>query len=246
MLRLLGWLRTRTFTHFHLNNRWLGCRGCKGGCHPGESSQGQFPAPAMPTINTRHRNGVRVLRKFVVEHHVGSAALSRLLGKETCGFDGWLMNIELWFHREGFRQGGLSAMAQLVPAGQVIWYDALTALNSPQLEATRIMADCMNGVPDIYSGIPCFGWRSRGALSAIWKAGTSVGLLTPGWTYEHFNGKDFETVDSKFWVSDGGDVEGSPVVKGFRKGWWIDGVVCSTPRTHYPTPCRADIKLFVW
>ncbi|CAZ86246.1 unnamed protein product [Tuber melanosporum] len=333
----------------------LSCHDYKGGYHPSESAQGQFPAPPEPIytaahlhlistfvyfshnlvsippspwINTLHRNGVRVLGTFIVEHHVGSTALSRLLDKgsegeyifatqlaliaETYGFDGWLMNIEASFPGESFRPGELqaflrelrSAVAELVPGGQVIWYDALTVLNQvhwqngltllnapffavtdgmftnygwrePQLQATRIMADSMNRVPDIYTGIDCFGRGSLGgggfgvgeALSAIWRAGTSAALFAPGWTYEHFDGKDFETVDRRFWVGDGGDVEGSSVKpvsyfvsekacggseffvtnfnRGFGKGWWVDGIVCSTPRAHTPTPCPADIKGFV-
>ncbi|KAG0130301.1 hypothetical protein HOY82DRAFT_486862, partial [Tuber indicum] len=36
---------------------------------------------ASPWINMLHRNGVLVFGTFVVKHHVGSIALSRLLDK---------------------------------------------------------------------------------------------------------------------------------------------------------------------
>ncbi|PWW76812.1 Glycoside Hydrolase Family 85 protein [Tuber magnatum] len=328
----------------------LSCHDHKGGYHPSESAQGQFPAPSgpiytaahlhvidtfvyfshslvsippSPWINTLHRNGIRVLGTFIVEHDAGSTALSRLLDKgsegeyifatqlaliaETYGFDGWLMNIEASFPGEGFRPGELqtflrelkSAVAELVPGGQVIWYDALTVLNQvhwqngltllnapffsvtgglftnygwrmPQLEATRLMANYMDRVPDIYTGIDCFGRGSLGdggfgvgeALSAIRRVGTSAALFAPGWTYENFDGKDFESVDRKFWVGDGGDVESNPVKpvshfvsektcggseffftnfnRGFGKGWWVNGVVSFTPHQHFLTPSRAD------
>ncbi|KAG0643132.1 glycosyl hydrolase family 85-domain-containing protein [Tuber brumale] len=241
-------------------------------------------------INTLHRNGVWVFSTFIVEHQVGSTALSRLLDKETYGFGGWLMNIEGSFPGEGFRSGELQAFLKKLRTA-VIWYDALTVLNQvhwvtdglftnygwrePQLEAARIIADSMNRGPDIYTGIDFFGRGSLGAgglgvgeaLSAIRKAGTSAALFVPGWTYEHFDGKNFETIERRFWVGDGGDVKGSPVKpvsyfasekacggleffvtnfnRGFRKGWWVGGVVCSTPRGDYPTPCLADMKLFV-
>ena len=280
--------------------------------------------PPSPWINTLHRNGVRALGTFLVESGDGSTALSRLLDKgsegeyifatqlaliaETYGFDGWLINIEATFPGESFVLGELQAflrelrsgVAELVPGGQVIWYDALTvrnqvnyqdglsSLNAPflgvtdglftnygwreeKLEATRVMAKAMNRVTDIYTGIDCFGRGSLGgggfgvgvALSAIRKAGTSAVLFAPGWTYESSGGKNFESVDRKFWVGDGSDVESNtqkPVSyfvsekacggsaffftnfnRGFGKGWWVDGVVrfvlCAPP-----TSCRADIE----
>ncbi|RPA94712.1 hypothetical protein L873DRAFT_1792791 [Choiromyces venosus 120613-1] len=323
----------------------LSCHDYKGGYHPSEACQGQFPAPATPIysavhlnvidtfiyfshnlvsippapwINTLHRNGVRALGTFIVEHASGSTALTRLFDKgsegeyifatklaqitEIYGFDGWLMNIEAVFPRESFSPGELQAfltelrsgVKELVPGGEVIWYDALTVLNQVhwqngltllnvpffkvsdglftnygwregQLEATRAMAGTMGRVQDVYSGVDCFGRGSLGdggfgvgeALSAIHKVGTSAALFAPGWTFEHFDGENFESIDRKFWVGDGSDVESNPVKpvsyfvsekpcggsqffytsfnRAFGKGWWIDGVVRSTPQPHFPT-----------
>jgi len=201
---------------------------------------------------------------------------------------------------EAFLKELRSTVRELVPGGLVIWYDALTVhnqvdwqngltqLNAPffqatdglftnywwqkqKLEDTRTMASAMNRVPDIYTGIDCFGRGSLGgggfgvweALSLIREAGTSVALFAPGWTYEHFGGKDFESIDRKFWVGDGSDVGSNPVKpvsyfvsekacggpeffftnfnRAFGKGWWVNGVVCFTPRSRFPTPCRTDI-----
>jgi len=316
----------------------LSCHDYKGGYHPDESAQGQFPAPPgpiysaahlhlidtfvyfshhlvsippSPWINTLHRNGVRVLGTFIVEGSTGSAALSRLLDKgsegeyiyatqlaliaETYGFDGWLMNIEASFPRENLVPGELeaflkelrSAVRELVPGGLVIWYDALTVrnqvdwqngltqLNAPffkvtdglftnygwrkrELGNTKAMANTMNRVSDIYTGIDCFGRGSLGgggfgvgeALSLIRDAGTSAALFAPGWTYENFGGKDFESIDRKFWVGDGSDIESNSVKpisyfasgktcggpeffftnfnRALGNGWWVNGVVCFT------------------
>ena len=337
----------------------LSCHDYKGGYHPDESAQGQFPAPPgpiytaahlhlidtfvyfshhlvsippSPWINTLHRNGVRVLGTFIVQGNARFTALSRLLDKgsegeymfatqlaliaETYGFDGWLIKIEASFPGEHLVPGELeaflkelrSAVRELVPGGQVIWYDALTVLNqvdwqdgltqlnTPFLKATdglftnygwreqelrdtRAVANTMNRVPDIYTGIDCFGRGSLGgggfgvgeALSLIQDAGTSAALFAPGWTYEHFGGKDFESVDRKFWVGEGGYyTEYSPVKpvsyffseracggpeffftsfkffftsfnRAFGKGWWVNGVVCFTLRARLPTLCLTDI-----
>ena len=202
---------------------------------------------------------------------------------------------------EAFLKELRSAVRELVPGGLVIWYDALTVrnqvnwqngltqLNAPFFQATdglftnywwrkqelgdtRTMANAMNRVADIYTGIDCFGRGSLGgggfgvgeALSLIREAGTSAALFAPGWTFENFNGKDFESIDRKFWVGDGSDVESNPVKpvsyfvsekvcggpeffftnfnRAFGKGWWVNGVVCFTPRARFLTSCCTDIE----
>ena len=202
---------------------------------------------------------------------------------------------------EGFLKELRSAVRELVPGGLVIWYDALTVrnqvnwqngltqLNAPFFQATdglftnywwrkqelgdtRAMANTMNRVPDIYTGIDCFGRGSLGgggfgvgeALSLIREAGTSAALFAPGWTFENFDGKDFESIDRKFWVGDGSDVGSNPVKpisyfvskkacggpeffftnfnRAFGKGWWVNGVVCFTLRARFPTSCHTDIE----
>ncbi|KAG0137536.1 hypothetical protein HOY82DRAFT_575989 [Tuber indicum] len=234
-----------------------------GGNHLSESPQGQSPAPPKPVymaahlchantfiyfsrnlvsippgpwINSLHRKGIRVLVTPIADYRVGSSC-----------------PVEI------FRAGKLRAVAELVPGGQVIWYDPLTLLN--QVEAARTMAYFMHWVPNIYPGIDFSGRGSLGgrgtgvgeALSAIPMAGNSAALFAPRWTYEYFDGKAFQTVDQRFWVGDGDDVEVSPVklvsyfvsekvCGGFGKRWWIDGVVCSIPRFHSPTLCRAYIN----
>ena len=191
---------------------------------------------------------------------------------------------------EALLKGLRSAVRELVPGGLVIWYDALTVLNQVdwqdgltqlntpffnatdglfthygwrerELRDTRAVANTMNRVADIYTGIDCFGRGSLGgggfgvckALSLIREAGTSAALFAPGWTYEHFSGKDFESVDRKFWVNEGYYYEcaegtlvapisyfvskkacGGPEFfftnfnRAFGKGWWVNGVVCFT------------------
>ena len=164
----------------------------------------------------------------------------------------------------------------LTVLNQVDRQDGLTQLNTPffkatdglftnygwrkqELEDTRAVANTMNRVPDIYTRIDCFGRGSLGgggfgvgeALWPIRQAGTSVALFAPGWTYEHFGGRDFESVDRRFWVGESGYfAEGSfknPISyfvsgkacggleffftsfnRAFGKGWWVNGVVCFT------------------
>ena len=205
---------------------------------------------------------------------------------------------------EGFLKELRSAVRELIPGGLVIWFDALTVLNQvgwqngltplnapffkvtdgmftnfgwweKELGSTRSMTDTMSRLPDIYTGVDCygrFGLGSRGdrgfgvdkVLSLIREAGTSAALFAPGWTYEDFSGKDFESMDLKFWVGDGSDPESNPVKpisyfvsekvcggpeffftnfnRAFGKGWWVNGVVCFTLRTRFLTLCRTDIE----
>ena len=101
-------------------------------------------------------------------------------------------------------------------------------------------------------------------LSLIQEAGTSVTLFAPGWTFENFDGKDFGSIDRKFWVGDGSDPESNPVKpisyfvsekacggpeffftnfnRAFGKGRWVNGVVCFTLRARFLTLCRTDIE----
>ena len=201
---------------------------------------------------------------------------------------------------EAFLKELRSAVRELVPGGLVIWYDALTVLNQvdwqdgltqlntlffkatdglftnygwreQELRDTRAVANTMNRVPDIYTGIDCFGRGSLGgggfgvdeALSLIQEAGTSAALFAPGWTYEHFGGKAFESIDRMLWVGDGSDPESNPMKpisyfvskkacggpeffftnfnRAFGKGWWVNGVVCFTLCARFLTPCHTDI-----
>ena len=146
---------------------------------------------------------------------------------------------------EAFLKELRSAVRELVPGGLAIWYDALTVLNQvdwqngltplnapffkvtdglftnygwreQELRDTRAVANTMNRVSDIYTGVDCcrfgrFSQESLGgdsqvskALSLIREAGTSAALFPPGWTYENFGGQDFESIDRNFWVGGGG------------------------------------------
>ncbi|KAH8145376.1 uncharacterized protein LAJ45_10659 [Morchella importuna] len=110
---------------------------------------------------------------------------------------------------------------------EVHWQNGLTLLNAPFFAAsdslftnygwrepdlyhTAAMARAMFRISDIYAGIDCYGRGSLGdggfgvgtALAVIRDHCLSAALFAPGWTFENFDGKDFQAIDKRFWLGD--------------------------------------------
>ncbi|RPB26342.1 hypothetical protein L211DRAFT_901380 [Terfezia boudieri ATCC MYA-4762] len=118
-------------------------------------SHKRVAVPPASWINLMHKNGVKILGTFLVEHDTGAVELRKIFGEgtdgpdasfyanqlvslaKTYGFDGWLLNFESSFPSGTFDlpifQSWLEylkdEMHRAVTGGQVIWYDALTIDN---------------------------------------------------------------------------------------------------------------------
>lgn len=115
----------------------------------------------------------------------------------------------------------------LTVLNQVHWQNGLTLLNAPffaasdsiftnygwrepDLDYTVSMACAMSRKDDILVGIDCYGRGSLGgggfgvgtALAAVRSRSLSAALFAPGWTFENFDGKDFQAIDKRFWLGD--------------------------------------------
>ncbi|KAG0637890.1 glycosyl hydrolase family 85-domain-containing protein [Tuber brumale] len=195
---------------------------------------------------------------------------------ETYGFNGWLMNIGASFPGEGFRPGKLQAFLRELRSAVVIWYDALTLLNLVHWQRALILHNAPSfGVNDgLFTnyelrGAPVRGYEDHGRLyesdcfgrESLSGGGFGVGENPPSIrsgghlrcpsrpdgristvtarilkTFRAFSRK--ACAGSEFFFTN--------FSRGLGKGWWMDGVVCSTSRAHSPTPRLADIKCFVW
>ncbi|KAK6349876.1 hypothetical protein TWF696_006137 [Orbilia brochopaga] len=77
-----------------------------------------------------------------------------------------------------------------------------------QLLETRAISTSLGRNHDVYMGIDVFGrgtfggggWGIGTALSAIRDHCLSAAVFAPGWTFEHFNGLQFEERNRKLWI----------------------------------------------
>lgn len=146
---------------------------------------------------------------------------------------------------------------------QVHYQNALTLLNAPyfwkasgiftnyfwrepHILATQALASApeVDRLQDVFIGVDCYGRGSLGgggwgvgeALERIKRTGgAAAAMFAPGWTWENFDGKDFEKNDQKFWNIVGQYVEAhtagtvstlhTTFNRGFGEGWWVKGKV---------------------
>lgn len=154
--------------------------------------------------------------------------------------------------------GGVVWYDALTILNQVHYQNGLTLLNAPflsaageffanygwrarELASTTAMAAAMGLEDGVFMGIDCYGRGSLGgggfgvgiALEEIRKAGLQAALFAPGWTWEHYEGKNFRNVEKKFWGVVAQTVEPKPAGdkdgfytsfnRGFGSGLWVQG-----------------------
>ncbi|KAF8454938.1 glycosyl hydrolase family 85-domain-containing protein [Terfezia claveryi] len=153
-------------------------------------SHKRVAVPPASWINLMHKNGVKILGTFLVEHDTGAVELRKIFREgtdspdasfyanqlvslaKTYGFDGWLLNFESSFPSGTFDlpifQSWLDylkdEMHRAVTESQVIWYDALTIDNRVRYQ--NGITDANKPFFDVSDGIfTNYWWREHNIRS---------------------------------------------------------------------------------